>query len=69
MEKTINYQGKKYLKPSGAAEYTEIAKGTLANDRYLSRGLPYIKLKNGAVLYDVEAIDRYMESKTIRHEG
>ena len=62
-----NFPKKIYVKSKKVAEITGRACGTLANDRYYGRGLPYIKIR-GSVFYDLQDVYDYMESKKIRHE-
>ena len=55
----------RYATPEVTGKIVKKTRGTLANDRYLRRGLPYIK-DRGRILYDVKDIEAYMESHKIK---
>jgi len=57
-----------YVNTQAAAKLVGKTAGTLANARYLSQGLPYIKAR-GRVLYDVRDLQRYLEDCKIYPEN
>lgn len=54
----------RYLNDFQVSEITGLAVSTLRNDRWLRRGIPYIK-KGRAVRYDIKDVMDFMESKKI----
>ena len=55
---------KKYLTEKQVAEITSRALSTLRNDRFLNRGMPYIKIGK-SVRYNLQAVINYIESRKI----
>lgn len=55
----------RYLTPESTAKLVHRSAGTLANDRWSGRGLPYIKV-GGRILYDLKDIEKFMERHKIR---
>jgi hypothetical protein len=53
-----------YLNEKQVAEITNRALSTLRNDRFLNRGIPYIKAGK-SVRYDLNDVTNYMESRKI----
>lgn len=53
--------------PKQVAEYLHTTVQSLANDRYMGRGIPYVKFGR-RVLYSWEAVDAYMAEHTIKTE-
>ena len=58
--------GKKVLRTPGAAEYTGLAVSTLEKMRLTGDGPEFIRLSTRAVGYDIEALDRWLESRRRR---
>jgi len=54
----------KYLTEKQVSEITNRALSTLRNDRFLSRGIPYIKAGK-SVRYNLEDVVNYMESRKV----
>lgn len=52
--------GKRYVNAETAAKVLGKTAGTLANDRFFDRGLPYIKTR-GRILYDVRDLRQHLE--------
>lgn len=50
--------------PKQVAEYLHTTVQSLANDRYMGRGIPYVKFGR-RVLYSWEAVDAYMSEHTV----
>lgn len=50
--------------PKQVAEYLHTTVQSLANDRYMGRGIPYVKFGR-RVLYSWEAVDAYMAEHTV----
>ena len=51
----------KYLTEKQVAEITNRALSTIRNDRFLNRGMPYIKIGK-SVRYNLQDVINYMES-------
>ena len=62
---TIRHRGREFIKTDALSVLINRAPGTLANDRYHSRGIPYVKLPGGGVSYDLEDVFDYMDSHKI----
>ena len=60
-------QKPQYLTDVQVSEITGLALSTLRNDRWLRRGIIYVK-KGRAVRYALEDVQRFMESKKIRFD-
>jgi predicted DNA-binding transcriptional regulator AlpA len=58
--------GKKVLRTPGAAEYTGLAVSTLEKMRLTGDGPEFIRLSVRAVGYEIEALDRWLESRRRR---
>ncbi len=54
----------KYLTEKQVAEITSRALSTMRNDRFLNRGIPYIKIGK-SVRYSLQDVINYMESRKI----
>jgi hypothetical protein len=52
------------LKPRGVKERFAMPVQTLANDRHLGRGIPYIKCGK-SIYYLISDIEKYLQSKRI----
>ncbi len=55
---------KTYLKEKQVAELTQFSLQTLRNNRFLRRGIPYLKCGR-SVRYDWEDVLSFMESKKV----
>jgi|OpeIllAssembly_1097287.scaffolds.fasta_scaffold12140_3 hypothetical protein len=69
--KELDKEGGYYVTPEMAAKLLYRSLGTLANDRWLGRGLPYVKIggrgrRGGRVLYDRRDIEAFLEDHKIR---
>jgi predicted DNA-binding transcriptional regulator AlpA len=58
--------GKKVLRTPGAAEYTGLAVSTLEKMRLTGDGPEFIRLSARAVGYEIEVLDRWLESRRRR---
>ena len=56
-----------YLTEKDVAKITRLSLATLRNDRFLSRGIPYVKIGR-SVRYNLEDVIGYMESHKINLE-
>lgn len=54
----------KYLTEKQVAEITNRAISTMRNDRFLNRGIPYIKIGK-SVRYNLQDVISFMESRKI----
>jgi len=54
----------KYLTEKQVSEITNRALSTLRNDRFMNRGIPYIKAGK-SVRYNIEDVLNYMESRKV----
>jgi len=57
-----------YVNEKNVAKIMAWSVQTLRNHRHLGKGIPYIKCGR-SVRYDLEDLDRYVQSKKIRTEG
>lgn len=57
--------GSRFLNTSQAAKYINLSPQTLHNFRHLRRGPDYIKAGK-KVLYDIQDLDGYLESRKIK---
>ena len=57
-------QSKTYLTEQQVAEMTERAVGTLRNDRWMDRGIPFIRFGR-QVRYDLDDVIAFMESHRV----
>jgi len=64
MSSSCNHQ---YLNEKEVAKITRLSLATLRNDRFLSRGIPYVKIGR-SVRYSLEDVIGYMESHKINLE-
>jgi len=51
-----------------AADYLDLSEATLERDRWRGGDIPYIRVGPRAIKYDLDQLDAYLESKTIRKE-
>jgi excisionase family DNA binding protein len=54
------------IKQSEAASYLGLSEATLERDRWRGGDIPYIKVGPRAIRYDLNQLDAYLESKTVR---
>jgi hypothetical protein len=59
---------KKLVKQKKAAECLGLSEATLERDRWRGGEIPYIKVGPRAIRYDLNQLDDYLESKTVRKE-
>lgn len=57
----------RYGTPAEIADYLHTTPGSLASDRYLGRGLPYVKFGR-KVLYEWAAVDAYLAQHVVTTE-
>jgi predicted DNA-binding transcriptional regulator AlpA len=55
----------KYLNEKEVAEITDLSVATLRNDRFLGRGIPYVKFGR-AVRYSYQDVIKFMESHKVK---
>jgi predicted DNA-binding transcriptional regulator AlpA len=53
-----------YINEKEVSKITSLAVATLRNDRWLGRGIPYVKLGR-SVRYSLEAVLDYMQAHTV----
>jgi hypothetical protein len=56
------------IKQSAAASYLGLSEATLERDRWRGGEIPYIRVGPRAIRYDLNQLDDYLESKTVRKE-
>ena len=59
---------KNLVKQDDAATYLSLSEATLERDRWRGGDIPYIKVGPRAIRYDLNQLDDYLESKTVRKE-
>jgi predicted DNA-binding transcriptional regulator AlpA len=59
---------KRLVKQKEAAECLDLSEATLERDRWRGGDIPYIKVGPRAIRYDLNQLDAYIESKTVRNE-
>ena len=59
---------KNLVKQKEAADYLDLSEATLERDRWRGGDIPYIKVGPRAIRYDLNQLDAYLESKTVRKE-
>ena len=59
---------KNLVKQDGAATYLGLSEATLERDRWRGGDIPYIKVGPRAISYDLNQLDDYLETKTVRKE-
>jgi predicted DNA-binding transcriptional regulator AlpA len=62
---TNELSGKKYLNEKEVAAITGRAISTLRNERFLRKGLPYLKIGGRSIRYKTEDVIAFMESRRI----
>jgi len=63
-----NMTHRKLMKQKEAAECLGLSEATLERDRWRGGDIPYIKVGPRAIRYDLDQLDDYLESKTVRKE-
>ena len=59
---------KNLVKQKEAAECLGLSEATLERDRWRGGEIPYIRVGPRAIRYDLNQLDDYLETKTIRKE-
>ena len=59
---------KNLVKQDGSAPYLGLSEATLERDRWRGGEIPYIRVGPRAIRYDLNQLDAYLESKTVRKE-
>ena len=59
---------KRLVRQKKAAERLDLSEATLERDRWRGGDIPYIKVGPRAIRYDLDQLDAYLESKTVRKE-
>jgi excisionase family DNA binding protein len=59
---------KNLVKQKEAAERLGLSEATLERDRWRGGEIPYIRVGPRAIRYDLNQLDDYLESKTVRKE-
>jgi hypothetical protein len=56
------------IKQSEAASYLGLSEATLERDRWRGGDIPYIRVGSRSIRYDLNLLNEYLESKTVRNE-
>jgi hypothetical protein len=56
------------IKQSEAAIYLGLSEATLERDRWRGGDIPYIRVGSRSIRYDLNLLNEYLESKTVRNE-
>ena len=56
------------IKQSEAARYLGLSEATLERDRWRGGEIPYIRVGPRSIRYDLNLLNEYLESKTVRNE-
>ena len=59
---------KRLIKQKEAAECLDLSEATLERDRWRGGDIPYIKVGQRAIRYDLDQLYAYLESRTVRKE-
>ena len=59
---------KNLVKQDSAATFLGLSEATLERDRWRGGDIPYIKVGPRAIRYDLNQLDAYLESRTVRKE-
>jgi excisionase family DNA binding protein len=51
-----------------AADYLNLSEATLERDRWRGGDIPFIRVGQRAIRYDLGQLDAYLESRTVRKE-
>jgi hypothetical protein len=57
---------KRLVRQKIAAERLDLSEATLERDRWRGGDIPYIKVGPRAIRYDLDQLDAYLESRTVR---
>jgi len=57
---------KRLIKQKEAAECLDLSEATLERDRWRSGDIPYIKVGQRAIRYDLDQLYAYLDRKTVR---
>ena len=60
---------KNLVKQDSAATFLGLSEATLERDRWRGGDIPYIKVGPRAIRYDLNQLDAYLESRTVRKEA
>ena len=60
---------KRLVRQKKAAERLDLSEATLERDRWRGGDIPYIKVGPRAIRYDLNQLDAYLESRTVRKEA
>ena len=61
-------QRPQYITEKEASEILQISASKLQSDRYHGTGLPFYKLGNRTVRYDIKDIRAFMDERRIQHD-
>ena len=56
------------IKQNEAASYLGLSEATLERDRWRGGEIPYIRVGPRSIRYDLNLLNEYLESKTVRNE-
>ena len=59
---------KNLVKQDSAATYLGLSEATLERDRWRGGDIPFIRVGQRAIRYDLGQLDAYLESRTVRKE-
>tara|TARA_B100000315_G_scaffold154326_1_gene142861 strand:- start:1725 stop:1925 length:201 start_codon:yes stop_codon:yes gene_type:complete len=54
------------IKQSEAASYLGLSEATLERDRWRGGDIPYIKVGPRSIRYDLDQLEEYIQSKTVK---
>ena len=60
---------KRLIGQKEAADYLDLSEATLERDRWRSGEIPYIRVGPRSIKYDLNQLNEYLESKTVRKEA
>ena len=55
------------IKQSEAAEYLGLSEATLERDRWRGGNIPYIRVGQRAIRYDLEQLNEYIDRNTVKN--
>ena len=59
---------KRLIGQKEAADYLDLSEATLERDRWRSGEIPYIRVGPRSIKYDLNELDIYLETKTVKKE-
>jgi|TARA_B100001964_G_scaffold37939_1_gene41266 hypothetical protein len=59
---------KRLIGQKEAADYLDLSEATLERDRWRSGEIPYIRVGPRSIKYDLNQLDVYLETKTVKKE-